>query len=232
MFLGHFALAFGAKRAAPAVSLGTLFLACQFADLLWPTLLVLGLEKVEIDPGNTLVTPLNFVSYPYSHSLVMLLAWSAVFAIVYGFARRSSIAAGVTIAALVFSHYVLDVITHRPDMPITIGGATKIGLGLWNHPGTTLAVESAMFIAGTAFYTSATREKDRIGRLALYALIVCLVAVYFAALYGPPPPSTAAIAGAGHLTWLFVIWAYWVDRHRATIGHGASSPHARGARAQ
>ena len=214
MFLGHFALAFGAKRAAPTVSLGTLFLACQFADLLWPTLLVLGLERVEIDPGNTLVTPLNFVSYPYSHSLVMLLVWAGVFAIAYRVAKRSTAAAVLTIAALVFSHYVLDVITHRPDMPITISGATRIGLGLWNHPGTTLAAESAMFITGTAMYTSTTRATDRTGTIGLYALIVFLVAIYFAALYGPPPPSTAAIAGAGHLTWLFVIWAYWVDRHR------------------
>lgn len=229
MFIGHFALAFGAKRAAPAVSLGTLFLACQFADLLWPTLLVLGLEKVEIDPGNTLVTPLNFVSYPYSHSLVMLLVWSAIFAIVYRVAKGSRTAAIATIAALVFSHYVLDVITHRPDMPITITGTTKLGLGLWNFPGTTLAVESTMFIIGTAIYSSVTRATDRAGHIGFYLLIVVLVAIYFAALYGPPPPSTAAIAGAGHLTWLFVLWAYWVDRHRATIGYGITSPRARGA---
>ena len=214
MFLGHFALAFGAKRAAPMVSLGTLFLACQFADLLWPTLLVLGYEKVEIDPGNTVVTPLNFVSYPYSHSLVMLIVWSALFAIVYRIVRGSKPAAIVTIAALVFSHYVLDVITHRPDMPVTINGSTRLGLGLWNYPGTTLAVESAMFIIATAIYMSSTRAKDRIGQAGLYALIVVIVAIYFAALYGPPPPSTAAIAGAGHLSWLFVIWAYWVDSHR------------------
>jgi len=219
VFLGHFALAFGAKRAAPIVSLGTLFLACQFADLLWPTLLVLGYEKVEIDPGNTIVTPLNFVSYPYSHSLVMLILWSALFAIVYRIARGSKPAAIATIAALVFSHYVLDVITHRPDMPVTISGSTKLGLGLWNYPGTTLAVESAMFIIATAIYMSTTRAKDRIGQAGLYALIVVIVAIYFAALYGPPPPSTAAIAGAGHLSWLFVIWAYWVDKHRtANIG--------------
>ncbi len=222
MFIGHFALAFGAKRAAPAVSLGTLFLACQFADLLWPTLLVLGYERVEIDPGNTLVTPLNFVSYPYSHSLVMLLVWSAVFAIVYRIAKGSKPAAIITIAALVFSHFLLDALTHRPDMPITIGGATKIGLGLWNYPGTTLALESAMFIIGTAVYNSVTRATDRIGKIGLYALIVVLVAIYFAALYGPPPPSTAAIAGAGHLTWLFVIWAYWVDRHRGPAKAGPS----------
>jgi hypothetical protein len=214
VFLGHFALAFGAKRAAPMVSLGTLFLACQFADLLWPTLLVLGLEKVAIDPGNTVVTPLNFVSYPYSHSLVMLIVWSALFAIVYRIARGSKPAAIATIAALVFSHYVLDVITHRPDMPVTISGSTRLGLGLWNYPGTTLAVESTMFIIATAIYMSTTRAKDRTGTMGLYALIVVIVAIYFAALYGPPPPSTNAIAGAGHLSWLFVIWAYWVDHHR------------------
>ena len=231
MFLGHFAVAFGAKRAAPTVSLGTLFLAAQFADLLWPTLLVLGLERVEIDPGNTLVTPLNFVSYPYSHSLVMLLTWSALLAVVYRLASGARTTAMLTVAAVVFSHYVLDVLTHRPDMPITISGTTKIGLGLWNYPGTTLAIESAMFIIGTAVYMSMTRAKDRIGKVAVYGLIVFVVAIYFAALYGPPPPSTAAIAIAGHLTWLFVIWAYWADRHLATIGYGASSRGDRGARA-
>lgn len=231
MFIGHFALAFGAKRAAPSVSLGTLFIACQFADLLWPILLGLGLEHVAIDPGNTLVTPLNFISYPYSHSLVMLLVWSGLFALVYRLVRGSRAAAMATLATLVFSHYVLDVITHRPDMPITISGSTKIGLGLWNHPGPALAVESVLFLAGATIYSSVTRAKDRIGKLAFFALISVLAAFYFAALYGPPPPSTSAIAAAGNLMWLFVIWAYWVDRHRVTIGHGASSPRARGARA-
>lgn len=215
MFLGHYALALGAKRIAPAVSLGTLFLACQFADMLWPTLVVLGIEHVEVDPGNTLVTPLNFVSYPWSHSLVMLLVWSALFFGAYRVLRGGSTLAALIVGGLVFSHFVLDVITHRPDMPITIGGAQKIGLGLWNYPGTTLAVESALFIAGAVFYMGATRERDRAGRIGLYALIATLVAIYFAALYGPPPPSSDAVAMAGHLSWLFVFWAYWVDRHRS-----------------
>ena len=213
MFLGHYALAFGAKRLAPAVSLGTMFLACQFADLLWPTLVVLGIEVVEIDPGNTLVTPLNFVKYPYSHSLVMLAVWSVVFALSYLAIRRGR-AGAITIGALVFSHYVLDVITHRPDMPITIGGPTRLGLGLWNYPGTTLAAESLMFIVGAAIYSSVTRERDRIGKIGLWALMATLVAIYFAALWGPPPPNSQAVAVAGHLSWLFVLWAYWVDRHR------------------
>ncbi|HEX8030174.1 MAG TPA: hypothetical protein VF491_16990, partial [Vicinamibacterales bacterium] len=119
-----------------------------------------------------------------------------------------------TVAGLVFSHFILDVITHRPDMPITIGGTTRIGLGLWNHPGTALALESAMFIAGATLYNSATRPRDRAGRLGLWSMIVALVAIYFSSLYGPPPPNTTAVAVAGNLLWLFVLWAYWVDRHR------------------
>ena len=214
MFLGHFALAFGAKRIAPAVSLGTLFMACQFADLLWPTLLALGVEHVAIDPGNTLVTPLNFVSYPYSHSLVMLVVWAVVFALLYRTVRGPRPAAMAVVGGLVFSHYVLDAITHRPDMPITINGTQKIGLGLWNYPGTTLAIESAMFLSGALLYVMVTRERDRAGKFGVWALIAVLAAIYFAALYGPPPPSVRAVAIAGHLSWLFVLWAYWVDRHR------------------
>jgi len=214
MFLGHYALALGAKKTTPAVSLGTAFLACQLADLLWPTFLFLGLESVEIDPGNTLVTPLNFVSYPYSHSLVMLIAWAALFALIYRAIRGWNRAAMVTVAVLVLSHYVLDVITHRPDMPITLHGSRRLGLGLWNHPGTTLAVELAMFILGGALYTSVTVARDAIGRIGFWSLYVVLVAIYFAALYGPPPPSSTAVAIAAQLSWLFVAWAYWVDRHR------------------
>lgn len=219
MFIGHYALALGAKKVAPSVSLGTTFIACQFADMLWPVFLGLGLEQVAIEPGNTLVTPLNFISYPYSHSLVMLLMSAALFALTYLLVSKASVnrrTAAITLGVLVFSHFILDVITHRPDMPITISGATRIGLGLWNHPGATLAVESLLFIAGATIYNSATRATDRVGTYGLWALIALLVAIYFAALYGPPPPSVSAIATAGHMSWLFVIWAYWVDRHRIT----------------
>lgn len=216
MFIGHYALAFGAKKVAPSVSLGTAFLACQFADLLWPTLVMLGIEVVEVDPGNTLVTPLNFVRYPYSHSFVMLVVWAGLFALAYRAVRGWNGAAIATVAGLVFSHFILDVITHRPDLPITIHGSRRLGFGLWNHPGTTLAVELTLFITGTAIYASVTRARDRAGRIGFLSLIAVLAAIYFAALYGPPPPSAAAVAGAAQLSWLFVIWAYWVDRHRLT----------------
>jgi hypothetical protein len=214
VFIGHYALAFGAKRYAPTVSLGTLFLACQFADLLWPTLVVLGIERVEIDPGNTAVTPLNFVSYPYSHSMAMLVMWSALFAIGYRAIRGWQAHAMAVIATLVFSHFVLDFITHRPDLPLTLTGSRRVGLGLWNFPVATLAIEVTLFAVGTAIYVVTTRARDRAGSLGLWALIAFLSAIYFAAIFGPPPPNAAAVAMAGHLSWLFVLWAYWVDRHR------------------
>ena len=214
MFIGHYALAFGAKKITPSVSLGTTFLACQLADLLWPTFLMLGVETVEIDPGNTLVTPLNFVSYPYSHSLVMVVVWSALLALAYRAVRGRHRAAIVTVAALVVSHYALDLVTHRPDLPITPAGSLKLGLGLWNYPAASLTLEIALFLIGTTLYLSVTRARNGIGRIGLWALVVVLVAIYFYALYGPPPPSPAAIAAAGQLLWVFVLWAYWVDRHR------------------
>jgi len=214
VFIGHYALAFGAKRYAPSVSLGTLFVACQFADLLWPTLVVLGIERVEIDPGNTAVTPLNFVSYPYSHSLVMLVVWSALFALAYRAIKGWQANAMAVVATLVFSHFVLDFITHRPDLPLTLTGAQRVGLGLWNAPLAALAVEASLFAAGTAVYVVVTRARDRIGSIGLWGLIAFLTAIYFAAIFGPPPPSSSAVAMAGHLSWLFVAWAYWVDRHR------------------
>jgi hypothetical protein len=220
VFIGHYALAFGAKRYAPAVSLGTLFLACQFADLLWPTLVVLGIERVEVDPGNTAMTPLNFVSYPYSHSLVMLVVWSALFALAYRAIKGWRPNAIAAVATLVFSHFALDFATHRPDLPITLTGARRVGLGLWNAPMAALSIELAMFATGAAVYLMVTRARDRIGSIGLWALIAFLSAVYFAAIFGPPPPSAAAVAGAGHASWLFVAWAYWVDRHReATLRH-------------
>jgi hypothetical protein len=214
MFIGHFAVGFGAKRAVPAVSLGSLFLACQLADLLWPNFVLLGLEKVEIDPGNTAVTPLNFVSYPYSHSLVALLGWGLAFAILYRIVRRGTWAAGLTLAAAVFSHWVLDVASHRPDMPVTLHGPERLGLGLWNSVPATVAVELVLLALGVALYCRATETRDRTGSIALWSLVGFLLIINLANLLGPPPPSATAVAWTAQAVWLLVAWGYWIDRHR------------------
>lgn len=214
MFIGHFAVAFAAKRAAPVLSLGTLFIAAQLADLVWPTLVLLGLERFEIHPGITAVTPLDFVHYPYSHSLVALVAWGAALGIAYLMLRRGRIRAAALLAAVVVSHWVLDVISHRPDMPITLHGGERLGLGLWNSVALTLAVELTAFAVCLWVYLRTTRPGDGTGQWALAALVVFLLVVYVLNLLGPPPPSIAAVAWSAQAIWLLVAWGFWIDRHR------------------
>ena len=214
MFIGHFAIGFGAKRFAPAVSLGTLFLACQFADLLWPMLVIAGIEQVAVRPGATVVTPLEFISYPFSHSLIAGAAWGLLFAWVYTWLRRTRPSVGVVLAFVVVSHWVLDALSHGPDMPILIGGSLRVGLGLWNSYAATILVEGLIFGAGLAMYVRSTRAVDRAGVVALWTLVALLLVVYAANLFGPPPPSGLAAAGGALAMWLLVAWGYWIDRHR------------------
>jgi membrane-bound metal-dependent hydrolase YbcI (DUF457 family) len=217
VFLSHFAVGLAAKRAAPAVSLGTLFLSCQLADIIWPNLVLLGIEHVEIAPGITTVTPLDFISYPFSHSLVALALWGLLAAVVYRLMRGRSAAtiSLVVIAAVVLSHWVLDVVSHRPDMPIAPGVDSKLGLELWHSLHATLIVEFAMFSLGLWIYTRVTQPRDRTGSIALWVFAAVLMILYLASVFGPPPPSAQAVAWSAEGVWLFVIWGYWIDRHRS-----------------
>jgi len=214
MFIGHFGLGFAAKRVTPRLSLGVLFFAAQFADVLWPFLVAAGVERVRIDPGNTVVTPLDFVSYPYSHSLLMLVIWGLLLGWIW---RRVDPAAFPVLTALVVSHWVLDFITHRPDMPLYPGGP-KVGLGLWNSFPLTVGIEALLYAAGVWIYSRATRARDAIGRWGFVSLAVALVVFYAASLAGGPPPSVAAIYIIGIFGFgLIVAWSWWVDRHRSAV---------------
>jgi hypothetical protein len=216
MFIGHFAMGFGAKKFAPQVSLGILFLACQLADLVWPNLVLFGIETLSIQPGATVMTPLDFSSYPYSHSLIALLIWAAVFAALYTVLSHSGSRAAIVIAALVFSHWVLDVLSHRPDMPITFSDAPKIGVGLWNYPIVAIPIELMLFGIGVGFYSRCTKPLNRKGNIGLWALVLFLLIAYVANLLGPPPPSPTAVAWSAQAMWLIVAWGFWIDRNRST----------------
>ena len=212
MFIGHFAVALAAKRAAPATSLGTLVAAAQLIDLVWPVLVLAGVEVVRIDPGNTAFTPLDFERYPFTHSAAAVLLWAAAFGLLVWW-RSGSRRGALVVAGLVCSHWLLDLLTHRPDLPLWPGGA-RVGLGLWNSVPWTLGVEVTLFAAGALVYGHTTRPRDRAGRLGLYAFLAVLALIYAGNLLGPPPPSAAAIGVAGLALWLFVPWAAWIDRHR------------------
>jgi membrane-bound metal-dependent hydrolase YbcI (DUF457 family) len=215
MFIGHFAVGFGAKRFAPRSSMAVLLAAPQLADILWPIFVLTGWEQVRIDPGNTRFTPLDFVSYPWSHSLLMLCVWATAFGAIY-YALSRYWPGTVAIWIGVVSHWVLDWVTHRPDMPLYPGGA-RYGLGLWNSIAGTMAVEILMFAAGVWMYARATRAKDRIGRYAFVAYVVLLLVIYIADAFGPPPESVAEIAWTAVAAVVVLIpWAWWFDRHRSS----------------
>jgi hypothetical protein len=214
MFIGHFAFALGAKKYAPQVSLGVMFLACQLADLIWPNLVLLGLEKVEIEPGITVMTPLNFVFYPYSHSLITMTLWAVLFAGLYTLLRRAGTKAAIVIAVVVLSHWVLDVLTHRPDMPVTLSDSSRIGLGLWNQPLLAVTLELTLFALGIWLYLKTTRAVNRKGSIGFWAMILFLLFVYAGNGLSPPPPSATAVAWSIQALWLLVLWGFWVDHHR------------------
>jgi hypothetical protein len=214
LFLGHYAAALSAKRAAPRVSLGGLFAAAAFLDLVWPVLVIGGVERVAVAPGATAFTPLDFQYYPYSHSLLMSVVWGAVFGAAYVWLTRDRRGA-VVLGLLVVSHWVLDAIAHRPDLPLTLDGDARVGLGLWSSVPGTLAVELAMFGAGVLLYTRATSARDRLGGAGFLAFSAFLLVIYAAAAFGPPPPSAAAVAWSDMAQWLVILWAMWIDRHRS-----------------
>lgn len=215
MFIGHYAVALGAKKFAPQTSLGTLVAAAAFLDLIWPVLVLLGVEQVEITPGITAFTSLDFVSYPYSHSLLSSIAWGGLFAAVY-FMRRRYLPGAIAAGLLVVSHWVLDFASHRPDMPLTPWDDTRLGLGLWFSVPATLAVESAMFAVGIALYVQVSKPVDGIGKWGFVAFMAFAVLIYLSAGFGPPPPSVTAVAASCLGQLLFVALAAWIDRHRQT----------------
>lgn len=223
MFIGHYAVGLALKRAAPRTSLGWLIAAPQLLDLIWPVFLLAGWEHVRIEPGNTAVTPLAFDSYPFSHSLVMAGVWAAVLAGIYFWRSRLGRAAW-WIAAAVVSHWVLDWITHRPDMPLAPWATVKVGLGLWYSVAATVIVESALYAVGVWMYVSATRPRDRVGRWSFLGFVGLLALIYGVNLAGPPPPDVKAIAVAGLALWLFPAWAAWFDNHREAIVRTGAAP--------
>ena len=217
MFVGHFALGFAAKRAAPKLSLALLFAACQLADIMWPVFVAAGLESVRIAPGITAFTPLDFVSYPYSHSLVALGLWGIVLGSacwLLGTSRRASL----LIAGLVISHWILDFVSHRPDMPIYPGGALW-GLGLWNSVPATLIVELSLFGAGVWLYSSATRATDAVGRWSFVALDAvpadCLLRERCRSDRRRPSAAVFWVGLPGGV--VIIGWSWWTDRHREAI---------------
>jgi hypothetical protein len=213
MFIGHFGVGLAAKKIDQNPSLGTLLLAAQFVDLLWPVFILIGIEKVKIEQGNTAFTPLNFIYYPYSHSLVGAIFWALLFgAIYYSFQKNSK--TSILLGILVFSHWVLDFLSHRPDLPLVPWSNFKVGLGLWNSSPFTIIVEGSIFVVGSWLYVSVVKTNKTRGFHRIWGLLLFLVAIYISNIISPPPPSVEAIGWVGLSQWIIIAWAYWIDNKK------------------
>lgn len=173
MFIGHFATGLATKKVNPGLSLALMFMAVQFLDLLWPILVLLGIETVAIEEGITKLTPLNFTYYPYSHSLLMAIVWGIVFGLVYYLFTKNKRNA-YFLGALVLSHWFLDLLVHRPDLPLSPFSDFKIGFGLWNYPIVEIVLEFGLFFAGVYYYFTSFKPKRKI---AFWSLIIFLFVI-------------------------------------------------------
>ena len=216
MFIGHFGVAMASKRIAPRTSLAVLFLAAQLLDVLWPIFLLLGVEHYRVAPGITKVQPLDFYDYPFTHSLSWAVRWALAFGLIYYLLRRYVTGAWV-VGGLVLSHWFLDWVVHRPDLPLWRGGP-KVGLGLWNSWPASISVEAILFGAGLWIYLRSTRTRNRTGTYALWLLVALLFLGWSAALFGPNPPNADQLALGALFMWIvFIPWAWWADRYRDPV---------------
>jgi membrane-bound metal-dependent hydrolase YbcI (DUF457 family) len=214
MFVGHFGVAFAAKKFAPRTNVAVAILASEFIDVIWPICVLLGIEKVRIVPGLMVVSPFDFVSYPWTHSLLMSIVWGLIFGGVYYLVRRDG-RASMILAVVVVSHWFLDFLTHRPDLQLAPNLPERYGLGLWNSRLWTYIVELAIYFGGVAVYMSSTRARDNKGSWGFISYVALLFVLYVVNLQGPPPPGVnAAVISMEFGTVLLVTWAWWFDKHR------------------
>jgi membrane-bound metal-dependent hydrolase YbcI (DUF457 family) len=222
MFIGHFGAAFASSRAAPRVSLGVLVAASQLPDLIWPVLVLAGVERIRIVHGENSFLNLVFEHYPWTHSLAMVVVWAVIAALLYRMWRRDG-AGAATVGALVISHWVLDWITHVPDLPLYPGGP-GYGLGVWRSPILTFALEIPLFAIGVWLYARQTRGRDAIGRAGLWSMVGFMLIIHVVNATSPPPASTAAVGWGALAAWLLPIWAAWADHHRDRVLAGQAVP--------
>ena len=223
MFLGHYGAAYALKRVEPRVSLGTLFLSVALVDTMWGIFLLAGWERARINPGLTPVTPLEFISYPLTHSLVAAVAWALLAAaIVYTWPTRDTsrhhwlkaLVVGIAVA----SHWFLDLIVHLPDLPLVGDDSTRLGLGLWRNLSATIAVELLVFIAGFLIYLRWRLARGRIHLGRILVLAALLVGLYAATLVSPPPSSIKLVAVVDIIgTVILAALAAWADRSTVKV---------------
>ena len=219
MFVGHYSVAFAAKSERNRIPLWVLFIAVQFLDYIWATLVLLGIEKLRVIKGFTAGSMIDSYFHPYSHSLIAAIAWSAVAALVYkrlcswlGYPYRKS--AALIVGLAVFSHWILDFIAHPRDLAI-YDNRWKVGLGLWNYRGLEFGLEIALLGGGIILYL-ARNAMSKARKMAVIGFGIALVVVQVGDTFVPRTPLSdkATAIGVWIFYTLFVVVAYLLERTR------------------
>jgi hypothetical protein len=218
MFVGHYGPSYAIKALRPTIPLWLLFIAVQLIDVVWSVLVLAGVEKVRIVPGITASNPLDLYYMPYTHSLVAAIVWAmAATAACRSRPRFRSGSAAIWVGVAVFSHWVLDLIVHRPDLPL-FDDTMKMGLGLWNSPAIAFALEAVLLFGGTALYLAKTTPVNSVGRFGPVVFGVVMLGIQAYVFFGPPPtsPSAAAITALAAYVVLAGV-ARSIDRRRVPV---------------
>jgi len=214
MFVGHYSTAFAVRTGRNQIPLWVLFVAVQLLDLLWAPFVFLRLEKVRIVLGITATSPLDLYYMPYTHSLIGALVWSALAGFVYKLVRgaKASSSAALIVALAVFSHWILDLIVHRPDLAI-YDDTLKVGFGLLNYKGAEFAMEIALLVIGIALYLKRNVIKSAGRKIAIAVFGVVLILVQTQTTFGGRPLSSNRIVA---ITTLFAAIAFVLEKQRRT----------------
>jgi len=219
MFIGHYGVALAAKKLDKSIPLGLLFFATQFVDILFFVFVLVGVERVSIVPGITAVSPFDFTYYPYSHGLMASLLWAGLFFVVFKItpsksgSRNNRIA--LVVAAIVLSHFFLDVIVHRPDLPLFGDNSYKLGLGLWNYVIISSLIEILILAVGLWLYLKSTKGITFGGEYGMIIFSVFLIVMLMTSLFIPPPPDIMGLAIFGLVYQLMMVGVVsWLDRKR------------------
>ena len=217
MFTGHYSFSFAGRALAgksgdqendKRIPLWLLFIAVQFIDVLWSIFVLLGIEKVRIVPGITASNALDLYFMPYTHSLLGVLFWSLLaFAMCQFVPALRGKRTGLILAAAVFSHWILDLIVHRPDLAL-YDSVGKMGFGLWNYRGAAFALEMAVLLCGAAMLYRTAAHKVR---LAGFVAFLAALQVFGSFFFPPPPSDHAAAITALILYVVLALTAWWVE---------------------
>jgi hypothetical protein len=215
MFVGHYAASLALKSFDTRVSLGTLFLAVQFVDILFFPLVLLGVERMNLVPGYTASTHFELEYMPFTHSLVASLVWAVLAYALFRWVFQRGHGWALVVAVAVFSHWVLDLVVHTPDLPLSSDSSLKLGLGLWSDVRLTFLLEAVLLVGGLWLYLRSTEARERSGRYAMALYVFALITINIGNLWGPPLDSKVVLAASALVAYLgFAAVAYWLDRKR------------------